>query len=287
MLGAAPLATLALGEQVLIKGSFFGAAGSGAAGSVQTNPQSRTSGITGVAGTGGVGFVGLPASAHLSGAAGIGGAGVIHGGAIVATIGAAAGGSPFKAADFSAAMQALLPRGRVWPRDGDAVVTSVLSGLAPSTARNAASATALLVDAFPATTIGLLPEWEQSLGLPDPCAGPSPTLQARRNQVVAMLTGIGGQSVPYIENFAAALGFTVTITKFAPARAGWTRAGQPGGGAAWAHAWQVNAPLNSIQRAQCGIATAGSPLAWWGNAVLECQIRAVAPAHTTVIFAYS
>ncbi|WP_250507676.1 putative phage tail protein [Caballeronia sp. GAFFF3] len=193
----------------------------------------------------------------------------------------------FKAADFLTAMQALLPRGRVWPRDPDAVQTKVLSGLAPSYERQTARANYLLVDAFPPTTYELLPEWESTLGLPDPCAGTAPTIAARRAQVVARLTAQGGASISALTAFAASLGYTVTITQYTQARAGMLRAGQPCCGYDWNFAWKITAPLNTVVRAVAGSMAAGDPLASWGNAVLECEFRAVMPAHTIPIFAYA
>ncbi|WP_250533558.1 putative phage tail protein [Caballeronia sp. AZ10_KS36] len=192
----------------------------------------------------------------------------------------------YKAADFLAAMQALLPRGRVWPRDPDSVQTKTLSGLTPCYERQTARANYLLVDAFPSTTYELLPEWEETLGLPDPCAGPAPSLAQRRAQVIARFTAVGGASIPQIVAFAASLGYAISITQFVPARVGQLRAGQADNGVAWAFAWQINAPANTIVRARAGSSVAGDPLASWGNSVLECEIRAVMPAHTVPIFSY-
>lgn len=193
----------------------------------------------------------------------------------------------YLAANFLAALQALLPRGKVWSRDPEAEITQSLSGLAPVYERQTARANNLLVDAFPLTTIELLPEWEATLGLPDPCAGLSPTLAARRAQVVARVTAKGGQSVAYFIAFALSLGYTVTVTQFIPARAGILRAGQALRGAAWAHAWQINAPLNTVTQMRVGIGKAGEPLAFWSNTVLECQLNEVKPAHTVLIFSYT
>ncbi|HLN23874.1 MAG TPA: putative phage tail protein [Patescibacteria group bacterium] len=191
------------------------------------------------------------------------------------------------AANYLSALQSLMPRGRIWPREPDATMTAVLSGLTPVYERQNARANALLVDAFPATAYELLPEWESTLGLPDPCAGASPTLAARRAQVVARLTGLGGQSVAYMIAYAANLGYAITITQFAPARVGQSRVGMPLNGPAWAHAWRVNSPLNTVRQSRVGSAAAGEPLASWGNAVLQCELGEIAPAHTTIIFAYT
>ncbi|OJA74533.1 phage tail protein [Burkholderia ubonensis] len=190
-------------------------------------------------------------------------------------------------ADYLRAFQALMPRGRVWPTDSDAEQTQVFAGLTQIYARNTERANQLLVDAFPGTTYELLPEWEATLGLPDPCAGPAPTIQQRRNQVIARLSNSGGQSIAYFINFAAQLGYTVTIKQFTQARAGMLRAGDPCYGYDWNFAWKITAPLNTIVRAVAGAMAAGDPLAAWGNNVLECEFRAVMPAHTIPIFAYA
>jgi uncharacterized protein YmfQ (DUF2313 family) len=193
----------------------------------------------------------------------------------------------YSAADYLSALQSLMPRGRVWPRGPDALQTKVLAGLTPVYEQQTARANHLLVDAFPLTTVELLPEWEATLGLPDPCAGVAPTVQARRAQVVARFTALGGQSVAYMKSFALSLGYSITITQFMPARAGILRAGSPLCGSDFAHAWRVNAPLNTSIAFLAGSSAAGEPLSSIGNAVLECELRQVAPAHTTVFFNYS
>jgi uncharacterized protein YmfQ (DUF2313 family) len=192
----------------------------------------------------------------------------------------------YTAADFLKAMQGLLPRGRVWPRDPDAMQTQVLSGLAPSYARSTARANYLLVDAFPATTYELLPEWESTLGLPDPCAGVAPTIPQRQAQVLARFVGGGGPTIQSLIAFAANLGYRVTVTQYTQARAGMLKAGDPCCGYDWNFAWKVGAPASTIVRAVAGAMAAGDPLAAFGNAVLECEIRALQPAHTIVLFSY-
>jgi uncharacterized protein YmfQ (DUF2313 family) len=193
----------------------------------------------------------------------------------------------YTAADYLSALQSLLPRGRVWPRSPDAAQTKALSGLTPVYERQNLRANHLLVDAFPTTTFELLPEWEATLGLPDPCAGIAPTIQARQAQVSARFTALGGQSVSYMKAFALSLGYSITITQFVPARAGVIRAGQALCGSDFAHAWRVSAPLNTSFAFRAGASAVGEPLSSIGNTVLECELKQVAPAHTTVFFAYS
>lgn len=188
--------------------------------------------------------------------------------------------------DYRSALQALMPRGRVWPRELDATQPVALAGLARAFARTNGDAAGLLVDAFPSTTVELLPEWESSLGLPDLCAGPQPTVQARHAQVVARLTALGGQSVDYYVSLAQALGYSVTITQFAPSRFGRVF-GRPFGGVAWAHAWQVTVANYTIQSFRFGSDAFGEAFAAWGGTVLQCELQAAAPAHTTLNFNYT
>ena len=180
----------------------------------------------------------------------------------------------YTAADFLGALNALKPRGRAWPRDPDAVQTKVLSGIAQSPARIAAAAAGLLVDAVPATATpdGMLPEWEEALGLPDPCQGPSPTTQARQGQVVAHLTAGGGDSAPFFIDYAATLGYEITISRNAPFRFGQSCFGSTFGAQGWMFVWTVHAS-----------ASLGSS----DRAVLQCELSAIAPAHTYVTFVYS
>lgn len=191
----------------------------------------------------------------------------------------------YSAADYLRVLQPHLPRGRVWPRDPDATQAKVLSGFTPCFAVLTARANNLLIDAFPPSTFELLPEWESTLGLPDPCAGPAPTTQQRVAQVVARLVAGGGQSIAYYTAVAAALGYPITVTQFAPSRFG-RPFGMPFGGIAWAFTWQVNAPTFTVAHLQFG-GSFGTPFAAWGNNVLQCELQRLAPAHTILLFSYS
>ena len=180
-----------------------------------------------------------------------------------------------------------MPLGKVWPRDSDAIQTQALAGLAAVYEQSSDRAQNLISDAFPASTVELLPEWEETLGLPDPCAGAAPTIQQRRNQVVARFANGGGQSAAYFINFALNLGYTVAVHQYAPFRCGQSRAGDSLGGVEWFYAWAINAPLNTVTRFRAGSSTAGEALATWNNQVLECELSNAAPAHTYLHFQYS
>ncbi|EJM20163.1 hypothetical protein PMI21_01065 [Pseudomonas sp. GM18] len=193
----------------------------------------------------------------------------------------------FTSADFTSALLGLLPRGRVWPKELSSVHAQAVSCFAPTFQRLSDSALGLLVDAFPSTAVNLLGEWELTLGLPDPCAGVSPTFQGRRNQVVARFTNTGGQSIQFFEAFALGLGYTVTVTQYAPFRCGQSTCGQQLGGEEWFFTWAINSPLNTISYFRTGQSAMGDPLSSWGNSVLECELSEAKPAHTILQFHYS
>lgn len=186
--------------------------------------------------------------------------------------------------DFHIALQALMPRGRAWSKDPGSIQDKTVACFAPSYARNSQAALALIANAFPATALDLIPEWQESLGLPDPCAGVAPTLIQQRQQIVARLTNSGGQSAPYFIGLAAALGYTITITNDAPFRCGQSRVGDHLGSSDWFFLWTVHAPEFTTQPFLVGQSTAGDPLGSTGNAVLQCEIEEAMPAHTVLQF---
>lgn len=193
----------------------------------------------------------------------------------------------YTSADFLSALQNLMPQGLAWPTRPDSVMAQVMGCLTPAFARHTGRNNALLVDAFPPTAVELLPEWEASLGLPDPCAGPAPNLQLRQRQVLARFAGAGGQSIPYIISYALFLGYTMTVSEFTPFHVGQQTMGQPLGTQDWSFFWTANAPPNTITFFRAGQSAADEPLESWGNSVLECELEMIKPAHTllTVTFA--
>ncbi|NOG69823.1 YmfQ family protein [Roseicella sp. DB1501] len=193
----------------------------------------------------------------------------------------------FSADDIRAVFLNLLPRGRVWPRGTSSVISQVAGALTAGVVRLTDRAGNLLNETRPDTTLELLPEWEKSLGLPDPCWGTSPTLDARRSQVLARFCDGGGQSVPRIIAYAASLGYTVTVTEYTASIAGIARAGDNLMSAAAAHTFTVNAALNTVRYFRAGVSTAGEPLSSFGNDTMICEINAMKPAHTVAVFAYT
>lgn len=174
----------------------------------------------------------------------------------------------FSADDYAAASRALAPRGAVWPDDTESVQGKVLAALALTWWRIDGAAVQLLADTFPATTEALLDEWEASVGLPDPAIGAGATIAQRQAQVVARLVGAGGQSRERFISFAATLGFTITITNYAPLRVGHFNAGDAAYGQIWADAWGVHVAANT------GGMSAGQ---------LKAELETIKPAETTIL----
>lgn len=188
-------------------------------------------------------------------------------------------------ADYLAQLQALLPPGPAWSRDSQAVLTRMQAAWAEEYARVDGRAAALMAEADPRYTAEMLADWERCLGLPDTCTGPLATIAERRAAVVARLTGIGGQSPAYYIALADSLGYQVTITEFRPHTVD-DDVDYPIYGTDWAHAWQVNASLNTVRELTVDD-DVDMPLAAWGNQLLECAINRTKPAHSIVLFAYT
>ena len=193
----------------------------------------------------------------------------------------------YSSADYLSLFQALLPQGPVWPREPDSVQTQALATLMPTWGRLAGRDANILVDAFPQAPVELLPDWEASLGLPDPCADPNQTIQQRQAQVYARFAGNGGQNIAYYVSFAANLGYPITIDQFAPARADVLVADGGVYDPFWAFVWRVNTPALYEVDFRADVSFADEPLAAYGGTVLECELQRVAPAHTIVLFAYT
>lgn len=172
----------------------------------------------------------------------------------------------YSVADYTGALQSLMPRGKAWPRDTDAIQTAVLKGLAATFQRTDAAANALLVDTFPATSVDFLPEWESALGVPGPLGTLAGTVAGQQAQVVAALSAVGGASIAYFVGLVLSLGFVATIAEYTSFNV--TRpVGTPIAGDGWASSWTMTITGTS-------------------NPPLEALIRQYAPAHTEVSFVY-
>ncbi|MDE2440512.1 MAG: DUF2313 domain-containing protein [Betaproteobacteria bacterium] len=190
--------------------------------------------------------------------------------------------------DYLRQLQALLPPGPAWPKDDNALLTRLLSGLSEELARVDGRAWQIAEEADPRTVAELFADWERVAGLPDACAvvfGGTQTVAKRRAALVGRLATLGGQSPAYFIALAASIGYAITITEFR-AHTVEDDVNYALYDSAWNFAWQVNAALNTINEITVDM-TVEDPLAAWGNALLECVINRLKPAQTTVLYSYT
>jgi uncharacterized protein YmfQ (DUF2313 family) len=193
----------------------------------------------------------------------------------------------FSAHDYLGAMQALMPRGRVWPRDIDAKQTQLLLALAQVYERSDGRSRQLLVDGFPQSSVELLPEWEATLGLPDSCGGTPDSIAERQARLVVKLQEPGGMSKGYFLNLATVLGYAdVTITEFGPTNCGMT-CEIAVMDEQFRFLWKVNLPhqVNNREAFRVG-SRCDERIDRYTFGALECQLMRLKPAHTQVIFTY-
>jgi uncharacterized protein YmfQ (DUF2313 family) len=175
----------------------------------------------------------------------------------------------YMAADYAAGERGLMPRGRLWPQEADTVQGAVLTAIGAMFERTDAAANTLLAGSLPGELTVMMSEWEATLGLPDPCAGGTPTFAQRCDQIRGRFVGAGGQSRQHFIDFAAALGFTISITNYPPCRAGISVAGSPvcGDEAAYLLGVHIDAVTGDLP-----------------TDVLKCELEAIQPAEATLIF---
>ena len=127
-----------------------------------------------------------------------------------------------RAEDYLSQLQALLPPGAAWSRDGDATITQTLLGLAQEYARIDARAKDLQRGFNPADAVELLPEWEAEYGITPP-EGAS---IADRQRAVAYRYSVEGDiKKPHFVMLAASMGYTIRIDDYTESMAGWQCAG--------------------------------------------------------------
>lgn len=192
----------------------------------------------------------------------------------------------FSRQDYGAAGRALLPRGLAWSQDSGSAQDVVLTSFGATFERSDDAASQFLDGSLPARALALLPEWEWSTGLPDPCIGEAQTLQVRRQRVVQQVAGLGGQSRAYFLSVADGLGFTgCSITEFAVMTCG-SPCTSSINADPWQFTWRLNVPAGADVRSMTAGAGCDEPIRTWGNIALECVMRRLKPAHTNLLFAY-
>lgn len=184
---------------------------------------------------------------------------------------------------YLAAYLALLPQGRIWNKEPGSNLYQVISALIPTFTRVANSAADLLVEGFVPTTDELLPEWQASLGLPDPCLPATATFEQQRAQAVSRLIGVEGQSVAFMIAYAANLGYQISVSEYTNFHVGASKVGASKIGDL-AFSWVVNAPAEVVYYFKVGVSKVGEKLAELNSDVLQCELANISPAHTSLFF---
>jgi len=156
----------------------------------------------------------------------------------------------------------------------------------------------------PLQALEWLEDYERNYGLPGDCLQPGLLLQERLALLSIALMERAAINRDYYVWLATQLGYEIEIEEFTGFKAGFSaagdrltnwetlftagcRAGEPlAQGAPWQYVWMVHAGGEPTTVFRAGVSGAGEPLASWSNQLLECAIRAAAPAHTLVHFAY-
>ncbi|WCT78678.1 putative phage tail protein [Novosphingobium humi] len=131
--------------------------------------------------------------------------------------------------DYAGALARLMPQGRAWRFNPGSRQAQLLLALARGFARIDSEVDTLLSAYLPGDNPSLLAEWEATLGL-DPA---SLTVEQRQARIRARFVVGSGPSLPFITAVAQQLGFGISITRYAPARAGVLTAGAAVYGEAW------------------------------------------------------
>lgn len=191
--------------------------------------------------------------------------------------------------DYLAQAQDLLPVGPAWPRDPDAFLTRLLSGLSLEAARVDARAQQILDEADPRTSTELLADLERMLALPDACqAGVVQQLQERRLLAAQKLAARGGQSIAYFLGLATAAGeLNAWVDEFRPANCN-SNVNATLNSLADRYTWRLNfrRAATDARVMNCNDGC-GSSLRYAKPSLAQCPITDRKPAQTNVLFAYA
>jgi uncharacterized protein YmfQ (DUF2313 family) len=207
--------------------------------------------------------------------------------------------------DFAVALANLFPTGAAWSRDDDdSVFMQFIFGLAGPWADVAVAADLLLeIESDPGKATLMLPDWEKSFGLPDPCVAEPLTFADRRTALIQRMTLLGEADRNFLISQAAKIGYGISrIIEFSPYMCGISMCGDTRIlNAQWdpnRYRWELGVPrwywlvrvgAERLVYFHCasGICGVNRLLDFGFASDLECLLRRIKPAHTEVIFDYS
>jgi uncharacterized protein YmfQ (DUF2313 family) len=190
--------------------------------------------------------------------------------------------------DYWEAFSELRPQGVAWPRDPDSAQMKLLLGMAGPWGNEITTAadTFLAIEAFPPTSVNLLPEWEQSFGLPDKCLKLPPNIVARHDAIIHRMTLDGSPSREFLISEGLWVGYEIQIREHSPFICGISQCGDTTGFlnpddpdySRWElgaeeirFTWTVNIPAIYLMVASD----------------VECILNRYKPAHTDIYFNFA
>ncbi|WP_069454690.1 putative phage tail protein [Shewanella xiamenensis] len=189
----------------------------------------------------------------------------------------------YSAADYCDVMQKLMPRGFAWNTGPDGNLHYVLGGIAAQLARVDSRAAQLEREFYPETSLELLEEWEDYLGLPE-CGLASDDLEKRRLDAYAKETADGGLAPWYYEALAARAGFEIEVD------VAYGHHCESDCEAALYHPLSGLAPVvystaNATHWTLC-TESCLQPVRRFGDGRLECLLNTYKPAHLRFVYGY-
>lgn len=119
-------------------------------------------------------------------------------------------------AQWTNSLLAQMPRGVLWQRSTSLDLYKYTQGYASRLQQAEASADSLLLEMRPESTLQLLDEWDEYLGLPECTPNPPSSIEYRRYAIVEKYHRKGGLQAWNIQKLATDLGFTVEVDEAFP-----------------------------------------------------------------------
>jgi uncharacterized protein YmfQ (DUF2313 family) len=170
-------------------------------------------------------------------------------------------------------LQSLLPKGKLWNRDENSILTKVIWGMSEELARIDQRAENLINEKLLNSTIELIIEHEKDFGIPEEGQELQPTFELRRNELKSKLLEVGQQDKNYFEEISLAFGYHIYIEEFRPAWSGVFCSGDPCGDQQNIFYWKIHIYVDSIiDSLQVDLTK------------LIAKINKIKPGHTHVLF---
>lgn len=197
--------------------------------------------------------------------------------------------------EFVQQIKALLPHGVAWPRnDTSSVMAILIECWANEFARIDGRVHSLVTEADPRHCTETFRDWLRQWGVPDECLSAWASISESgltekllRDALLEKIAVPGGQSIRFFVKLALSYGYKITIDELMPHTV-MSKVMDSFSKDGWTHRWrvQIHGEQGSTVSWHDALGTCAEPLAWWGDAVIECLVKKYAPAHTEVTFSY-